>query len=335
MQSTHTAQLSIPGLPKAALEAHLFPALKNTSLLSISQLCDSDCEALFTKNKVQIKHQGQIALEGTQCPDTNLWMVPLAATAQANNSVTLPSKAPDLLKHSHAALFSPTLSTLTAALQNGLLNGFRGLTLTNLKKYPPTSMAMHKGHLDQTRANQNSTKSTQHKKSPSLQPLTNGTKTLSCYAKVTSFTPQAQTHSDQTGKFPVTSKQGNKYVFVLYDYDSNSIQVRPLKNREANSILSAFKSCHQVLSQAGLKPKLHRLDNECSAVLKEYLIDNEVDYQLVPPGIHRRNAAKKAIQTFKNHFIAGLSSTHPDFPLNLWDQLLEQAELTLNLLRQS
>ena len=65
MQSTHTAQLSIPGLPKAALEAHLFPALNNTSLLSISQLCDSDCKALFTKNKVQIKHQGQIALEGT------------------------------------------------------------------------------------------------------------------------------------------------------------------------------------------------------------------------------------------------------------------------------
>ena len=70
-------------------------------------------------------------------------------------------------------------------------------------------------------------------------------------------------------------------------------------------------------------------------MLKECLVDNEVDYQLVPPGIHCRNAAKKAIRTFKNHFISGLSSTHPDFPLNLWDQLLEQAELTLDLLHQS
>jgi len=38
---------------------------------------------------------------------------------------------------------------------------------------------------------------------------------------------------------------------------------------------------------------------------------------------------------FKNHFISGLCSTHPDFPLNLWDKLLPQATLTLNLLRPS
>jgi len=50
---------------------------------------------------------------------------------------------------------------------------------------------------------------------------------------------------------------------------------------------------------------------------------------------HRRNLAERAIQTFKNHFISGLCSTHPDFPLNLWDKLLPQAELTLNLLRPS
>jgi hypothetical protein len=53
----------------------------------------------------------------------------------------------------------------------------------------------------------------------------------------------------------------------------------------------------------------------------------------VPPHIHQRNAAERAIRTFKNHFIAGLCSTNPDFPLRLWDKLLPQAETTLNLLR--
>jgi hypothetical protein len=53
------------------------------------------------------------------------------------------------------------------------------------------------------------------------------------------------------------------------------------------------------------------------------------------PQIHRRNWAERDIQTFKNHFISGLCSTHPDFPLNLWDKLLPQATLTLNLLRPS
>jgi hypothetical protein len=51
----------------------------------------------------------------------------------------------------------------------------------------------------------------------------------------------------------------------------------------------------------------------------------------VPPGTHRRNAAERAIRTFKNHFIAGLCSVDKDFPLHLWDRLVDQAVITLNL----
>jgi hypothetical protein len=67
-------------------------------------------------------------------------------------------------------------------------------------------------------------------------------------------------------------------------------------------------------------------------VLKEYMQDENIDYQLVPPHGHRQNAARRAICTAKNHFIAGLCSTDPNFPMSQWDQLLPRAELTLNLL---
>ena len=80
---------------------------------------------------------------------------------------------------------------------------------------------------------------------------------------------------------------------------------------------------HAKLCAAGLRPQLQRLDNECSAILKEFLQAENVDYQLVPPGCHRRNAAERAIRTFKNHFIAGLCSLDKDFPLHLWDQLVD------------
>jgi len=63
--------------------------------------------------------------------------------------------------------------------------------------------------------------------------------------------------------------------------------------------------------------------------------EQQVDFQLVPPHMHRRNAAERAIRTFKSHFIAGLCSTDPQFPLLLWDRLIPQAEITLNLLRGS
>ncbi len=56
-------------------------------------------------------------------------------------------------------------------------------------------------------------------------------------------------------------------------------------------------------------------------------------YQLVPPLDHRRNHTKKAIQTFKDHFVAILCRADKVFPLNLWDLLLPQAENTLNMLR--
>ena len=57
-------------------------------------------------------------------------------------------------------------------------------------------------------------------------------------------------------------------------------------------------------------------------------------FQLVPPHIHQINSAERAIRTFKEHFIAGLSSTHKDFLLRLWCRLIPHAILTLNLLQQ-
>ena len=63
--------------------------------------------------------------------------------------------------------------------------------------------------------------------------------------------------------------------------------------------------------------------------------EKEVDFQLTPTHSHRRNAAERAIRTFKNHFIAILCGADPDFPLMLWDKLLEQAVMTLNFLRAS
>jgi hypothetical protein len=74
---------------------------------------------------------------------------------------------------------------------------------------------------------------------------------------------------------------------------------------------------------------------ECSTLLKDFMHTNNVDFQLVPPGIHRRNAAERAIRTFKNHFVTGLCSVDKNFPIHLWDRLLPQAEITLNLLRGS
>ena len=56
--------------------------------------------------------------------------------------------------------------------------------------------------------------------------------------------------------------------------------------------------------------------------------------ELVPPGTHRRNAAEATIRNFKAHFLSVLAGTAQYFLSSLWDRLLPQVEITINLLRQ-
>jgi hypothetical protein len=159
-----------------------------------------------------------------------------------------------------------------------------------------------------------------------------GTKTHLVYAVVVD---QGQLYTNLTGKFPVRSSKGNSYVMLCYIYDCNYIKVVPMKYRSASEWVKAYESIHQELTVKGFKPKLQTLDNEASTALKNFFTVNNIAYQLVPPHCHRRNAAERAIRTFKEHFVAGLSSVDPSFPMHLLDILLPQAEITLNLLRTS
>ena len=51
--------------------------------------------------------------------------------------------------------------------------------------------------------------------------------------------------------------------------------------------------------------------------------------------MHRRNIAKRAIQTYKGQFISTMAAVSDDFPIHQWHELVPQVVLTLNLLRQS
>ncbi len=89
------------------------------------------------------------------------------------------------------------------------------------------------------------------------------------------------------------------------------------------------------MKAAGLGRRKHTLDNEALDAFKQYIRRQQIQFELVPPGNHRRNQAERAIQTFKLHFISILAGVDNKFPLSLWCHFLEPMELTLNLLRQS
>ena len=91
----------------------------------------------------------------------------------------------------------------------------------------------------------------------------------------------------------------------------------------------------QQLKVAGVRPKKHVLDNECSTEFKQAIKENELEYKLVPKVQHKRNLAERALQTCKAHTIVALRGLSDTFPLGLWDQLLPQLDMQVNLLRFS
>jgi hypothetical protein len=139
-------------------------------------------------------------------------------------------------------------------------------------------------------------------------------------------------YGDLTGRFPIQSSRGHQYISTLYDYDSNTISTEPMKNRTNKEMIQAYTALRQQLLNAGLKPELQNMDTECSNAFRKYLTDQPIALQLVPPHLHRQNAAERAIQTFKNYFVAGLCSVIQKFPMHLWCELLPQATLSLNLM---
>ena len=109
-----------------------------------------------------------------------------------------------------------------------------------------------------------------------------------------------------------------------------------MKSRSGDAcMVAAYQDIYEYLESTNQKPTLNVADNEASKAVQTYIKSKNVDWQLVEPDNHQVNATKRAIQTFKNNFRAGLATVDKAFPLQLWFYLLIQAEMTINMLRTS
>jgi hypothetical protein len=245
----------------------------------------------------------------------------------------------DLATYLHAACCSPVPSTFIKAIKNNHFTTWPGLDVELITKHLVPTLATTKGHLHQERQNLQSTKDQSQVSSTDMDndffPTsdTPNRKTNDVVYSITQFEPKDRAYMDLTGRFPYQSSRGNTYILVGYHYDANAILAIPIKNRTAGEITNGWKQLNQQFAQAGLQPNTYVLDNEVSNELTTAMTKSSVNYQLVPPHIHRANLAERAIQTFKNHFKATLATVDPDFPVAQWDRLIEQSIITLNLLR--
>jgi hypothetical protein len=307
IQSSHTCDLLLADLTPQARQAHIFPGLVHNSLISVGQLCDNGCNVTFTQEQVMVSKNRKCVMYGSRDPRSRLWRVDLKQRFETNqlqyNHAHDNNSQKDLINYLHAACFSRVKSTWITAIKNGHFTSWQGLTKHAVEKKLSKSTSTTKGNLNKKRQNARTTKVKDPKVIMTEPDLDQGINTQYVYAATIDA---GQIYTDQTGRFPVVSSKGNKYIIILYDYDSNAILAQPIKDRTAPELLRAFQVMEQELVARGLKPKLTKLDNEASKLLKTYLHQQNITFQLVPPYIHRRNAAERSIRSFKDHLIRTL-----------------------------
>ena len=336
---TPTKQASLPlsnAFSRNAKIAYSFSNLQSGSLISIGQLCDDDCVAIFSRYNVKILKNNKVLIRGKRT-DNGLWQLPLSADHVihgtspqpkeqhvANAVIRLDTTKGELAEYYGDTMFNPVKSTLLHALNRNHFNTWPGMTTKLMRKHLPNRIATAQGHLDQESKNLRSTKETETLQdiAPSQEPNNIKTQDIMCW--VEDITDICKTYSDQTGKFPITSSRGHKYIFVVYHFDTNVIYGIAIKSRTSTDLCAAWLQAFTLFKSHGETPNIHILDNECSEDMKTMFREHNIVHQLVPPHIHRRNAAERAIRTYKNHLIAGLYTCDPKFPSREWDQLLPQ-----------
>ena len=281
--------LQLPNVSEQASATDILPTFRH-SLISVGQLCDDSCTATFSKHRCTIYNKNKKpVITGSRNPTTGLYeqdmtiqktkqhpkyKIPVRnqQTQQQANAMLPTKNLQEHIKYLHQCAFSPTTRTWIQAVKKGHFKTWPGVTVEAITQYLPKSEATTLGHLDQQHKNIQSTETqdydqhTMHTPSP----LDQGMRTHALYADTISYNqPTGKLYTDLTGRFPVQSSRGHKYILVAYNYDSNSIHVSPLKSRHDNYTIQAYEDIYNMLKQRGQKPLLHWLDNEASKALKK------------------------------------------------------------------
>jgi hypothetical protein len=232
--STHTATLNMPSLPHAARQAHILPGLAQHSLLSVGQMCDSGCSVTFTALNVMVTNGESTILTGLRDKDSSLWRVPLEPALPLSfgqehsaHNVYEQKSIQDTITYLYACCFIPVTDTWIKSIQNRHFATWPSVTVDNVRKYLFKYDATAKGHMNQIRQNIRSTQPVLEKTAPEPYMIQED----KCHYIYAATLETNQIFSYLTGRFPTTSLSGNKYILILYDYDSIIVLSSPMKNR--------------------------------------------------------------------------------------------------------
>ena len=246
-------------LREPANTVHVVPEQTQDTLISAVKLVDAGYTPILTKEDVkvyntkdvEIKVKRDAILRGWRDKDTGLWRIPLEEGA-TQQTVSDPDKQtilsaqksaaeiikkqdyddfmcsvyelatqPEIVRFLHAAAGFPTKTTWLNAIQKGYFASWPGLTAKAVEKHFPESEETQKGHMRKVKAGRRSTK----QKMEAVPKVKKGELRIKHYDIEDEM--KSVLNTDQTGKLPKQSSQGNQYLMVAHESTSNAILYQP------------------------------------------------------------------------------------------------------------
>jgi hypothetical protein len=202
-------------------------------------------------------------LRGSKPTGSKLWTVLTDGNESKREEVNNVYNSPlmkELIRYLHATEGHPVKDTWTKEIKVGIFTTWPRLSVKAVHKYFPESDETNQGHMKKQHQNAGSTKIKiepdkdklvpdlgNHEDIPtnavnpntiSNQQITKPKKMHDMYIQIHNANNTA--HSDQTGRFPVTSSSGNNYIMVLVEVDGNFFRCGPMKNKTAGSMIKAY-----------------------------------------------------------------------------------------------
>jgi len=210
-----------------------------------------DEEVTFHKEgTLTIKMSKPPVLQGCKKKGETLWTVSVPQTMMKKreeipNVHNLPSIS-QTIKYHHASVGYPVKDTWITGINTGNYATWPVITSTVVRKHFPESDETQKGHMKRQRQGVRSTKvlesipeeedrATEAEDSPKPP---KPKKMKDVYIKI--HMASETMYTDQPGRFPATSSNGNQFIMVLVEVDGNYIDAEPMKNRSAGSMIKAY-----------------------------------------------------------------------------------------------
>ena len=248
----HSAATDVFYLEGAPIEARRCKKFYEVSLplVSVGKLCVHGMTVTFDATGVYVYKNGKEILRGRRDPLRNLYMLPVGGggntasiTRVPNNTANLTHEiaanayelraVPALISYLHGCAGYIPKETWIAGINAGYYTTWPGLTSTRVRKYLQKSEHTIIGHMKRISQGVRSTtkpKRTLRSKKHSVGIHVIDTEDLKKELK-------NQIGQDLCGRYPITSSSGNKYIYIMYDTDSNYIKPMAMTSRETDEII--------------------------------------------------------------------------------------------------